>query len=86
MSAKFEVSVGINNPTVNGYPSDATLCLIEGDNGLFDLVVHIFVEPDGRLVVATNRLDSVDLRHEETRKNLPKGDYLIASALMHRLD
>ncbi|HHH9784120.1 TPA: hypothetical protein ACP4LL_001313 [Klebsiella quasipneumoniae] len=75
MTAKFEVSTGINTPTINGYPSDSTLCLIEGDNGLFDVVVHIFVEPNGKMVITTNKPEVIDIRHEEVRKCLPKGDY-----------
>lgn len=75
MTAKFEVSTTINTPTINGYPSDSTLCLIEGDNGLFDVVVHIFVEPNGKMVITTNMPEVIDIRHEEVRKCLPKGDY-----------
>ncbi|WP_142375798.1 hypothetical protein [Klebsiella quasipneumoniae] len=69
--SKFQVSTSINTPTVNGYPADSTLCIIEGSG----VVAHIFVEPDGRLVVATNRPDAIDIRKEDVRKNLPNGDY-----------
>lgn len=72
MTIKFEVSTGINTPTINGYPSDSTLCLIDGDNGL---VAHIFVEHDGKVVISTNMPEVIDIRHEEVRKCLPKGDY-----------
>ncbi|PLJ65524.1 hypothetical protein [Klebsiella quasipneumoniae] len=69
--SKFQVSTSINTPTVNGYPADSTLCIIEGSG----VVAHIFVEPDGRLVVATNRPDAIDIRQEDVRKNLTDGDY-----------
>ncbi|MDV0592644.1 hypothetical protein RZP54_27285 [Raoultella ornithinolytica] len=72
MTAKFETSFCIEAPTVNGYPSVGTLCVIEGNNSL---VAHIFVEPDGKLVISTNMPEVIDIRHEEVRKCLPKGDY-----------
>ena len=72
MTTKFEVSTGVNTPTINGYPSDFNLCLIEGDNGL---IVNVFVEYDGKVVISTNMPDVIDIRHEEVRKCLPKGDY-----------
>ncbi|HFI1128023.1 hypothetical protein [Klebsiella quasipneumoniae] len=72
MTAKFEVSTGINTQTINGYPSDSTLCLIEGNDGL---VAHIFVEHEGKVVISTNMPEVIDIRHEEVRKCLPKWDY-----------
>ncbi|HHI2936928.1 TPA: hypothetical protein ACP44H_005659 [Klebsiella variicola] len=75
MTAKFETSFGIEAPTVNGYPSVATLCVIEGNNSLVDIVAHIFVEPDGKLVISTNRPEAINIRQEEVRKSLPEGDY-----------
>ena len=72
MTAKFETSFGIEAPTVNGYPSVGTLCVIEGNNSL---VAHIFVEPYGKLVISTNRPEAINIRQEEVRNSLPEGDY-----------
>lgn len=69
--SKFHVSTSVNTPTVNGYPADSTLCVIEGGG----VISHIFFEPDGKLVIATNRPDAIDIRQEDVRKNLPNGDY-----------
>lgn len=84
MTTKFEVSTGVNTPTINGYPSDSNLCLIEGDNGL---IVNVFVEHDGKVVISTNMPEIIDIRHEEVRKCLPKGDYhLLPKATEQRKD
>lgn len=80
MNAKFETSFCIEAPTVNGYPSVATICVIEGNNSLVDIVAHIFVEPDGKLVISTNRPEAINIRQEEVRNSLPEGDYFLGQS------
>ncbi|WP_146106783.1 hypothetical protein [Raoultella ornithinolytica] len=85
MTAKYEISMGITSPTINGYPSDSNLCVIAGNNGKADIVVHVFFEPDGQLVIETNNPDAVDIRHGEIRESLPETDFFRfhQSALCH---
>ncbi|HHC4263217.1 hypothetical protein ACRFDV_11955 [Klebsiella pneumoniae] len=75
MSAKYEISMGIKNSTINGYPSEDNLCVIKGNDGKNDIVVNIFVEPDGKLVIETNNPEAIDIRHGEIRKSLPATDF-----------
>ncbi|HEC2564179.1 TPA: hypothetical protein R2K44_004003 [Raoultella ornithinolytica] len=65
---------------MNGYPSVATICVIEGNNNLVDIVAHIFVEPDGKLVISTNRPEAINIRQEEVRNSLPEGDYFLGQS------
>ncbi|HHC4265339.1 hypothetical protein ACRFDV_03600 [Klebsiella pneumoniae] len=75
MSAKYEISMGIKNSTINGYPSDSNLCVIVGNNGQTNITVNVFVEPDGKLVIETNNPEAIDIRHGEIRKSLPATDF-----------
>lgn len=72
MNSKHGISLVIKNQTINGYPSEDNLCVINGNDGKNDIVVNIFVEPDGKLVIETDYLGDIDIR-KSYRRNVSEG-------------